>query len=539
MGFTNSSLAAGIGAGAANVPAGKSGQDVPRNIVLVGTYLSSISGINDETVYGPYTNDTQVGIVFGFGSMLHRLALATFNTRPTATVWCIPQAETVGAGAATSTTIAITGPATAAGTLAIYIDKIGSQGVYQVPVASGEANTAIADALAALINADSKAPVTATSALGDVSLTAKSAGPWGNAIPIGINLVAGDAMPAGIGVTITALSGGTGVPTIANALTALGTGSASNVLPNGQQMTALVHGYLGSATTMTATAQDQTTLSAISTYNGPASTNPTTPPTGCYDHLVARPFRCVNADVTLSASVPAALISLSGANTLDRTDGLICRPGSNTHPCEIAAIATAAMESVTAVVAAQMYVGVALIGVEPGPTGQWTEDYTNRDTAVKAGISPTVIEGGTVFLQNVVTFYTANTSVPSVSNGYREFRNLAILGNIVADLKSTFAGPKWQGITIVSDVSNVTDPAAKLTVRSVNDVIDELINRTLYYAGKAWLYDPQPVIDQLLAGGLVTVRPAGDGFVNILPAILSGMANIIDTTLQFDTSIAA
>ena len=61
--------------------------------------------------------------------------------------------------------------------------------------------------------------------------------------------------------------------------------------------------------------------------------------------------------------------------------------------------------------------GMVLPGVEPGPTGMWTTDYTLRDTAVKAGISPTVVQGGYVVLQNLVTYYASNTGVAVTSNG--------------------------------------------------------------------------------------------------------------------------
>ena len=535
MAFNSSSLAAGVGAGVQNVPRGVSGSDVPRNIVIVGTYLSSISGITNETIYGPYTGATAIGAVFGFGSMIHRLALSAFQSNTGATVWVVPQAETVGSAAATSASVVVTGPSTAAGTLAVYIDVLGSYGRYAISVASGDSATTIGDALAAAINADSSSPVTAVDTTGSVALTAKSKGPWGNSIPVAVNIVHGDALPAGVGVTVTALTGGTGVPVIANALNALGTGSNANNLPNNQWMTDLVHGYLGSSTAMATTAQDQTTLTAISTYNGLAGTNP---PTGCYSHIVGRPFRCINGDNTNSATVPSALVTLATTNNEDRTDGLLCLGGSRTHPCEIAAVASGVVESVTAQVAAKTYVNQILIGVEPGPGAQWNQDYDNRDTAVKAGLSPALVVGGYAVLQNVVTFYTSNTSVPSVSNGYREFVNLAKIQNIIADTISTFKNSKWSGCTIVQDSAVVTDPDARQIVRSVDDVIDELIARVKYWASKAWLYNTAETIAALQVPGAVTVRPAGDGFTNVIPTVFSGMANIIDTTIQFDISVA-
>lgn len=542
MPILNSSLAVARGAGVKNTNMGGSGQDVARNIVIIGTYLSTISGITNETVYGPYSNAAQIGVVFGLGSMIHRLALgiaaAGSGVFPV-TVWVIPQAEAGGAAAATSSTFAITGPATAAGTLSVYVAVLGSYGVYKVTVNNGDANTTIATNLAAAINADPNTPVVATvtgTPAATVTLTAKSKGPWGNSIPVAVNVRAGDALPAGVGVTVTALSGGSGVPVIANALNALGTGSNANTLPGGQWMTELVHGYLGSGSLMATTAQDQTTITAISTYNGLANQSP---PTGCYDHIVGKPFRCLNGDVTNSTSVPSALLTFATTNEYDRTDGIICVGGSRTHPCEMAAVASGVIEGATAANASTPYDGLVLPGVDPGPSGQWQTDYTNRDTAVKGGITPTLIQGGAVLLQNVVTFYAVNPGIPTVSNGYREFANIAKLQNIIADLLSRFRSVKWTGCTVVADSASVVDPVARQKVRSADDVTDELIAAVKFWLGKAWIYSADAPLAALQAGTVVTVRAAGDGFTNVLPVILSGMANIIDTTVDFDINVAA
>jgi phage tail sheath gpL-like len=532
MPIQSSSLAVATGAGVQNTTFTPSANDIPRTIVIVGTFNPALAGGIVAEVPVNISSAGQAALLYGPGFMIHRLALGVFAGLGSggATVWVIPQAEVAGA-AATSTTFALTGPSTAAGTLAVYVDNIR----YAIPVASGDAATATGTLLAAAINADPACPCTATGT-GTVSLTAKSKGPWGNSIPVAVNILSGDALPAGVTCAVTALTSGTGVPTIANALNALGTGSNANTLPAGAWMTDLVHGYLATATVAATTAQDQTTTTAVSTYNGLASANP---PTGCYDHLVGKPFRCINGDVTNSASVPAALVTFCGTtNTYDRTDALLCVPGSRTHPCEIAAIATGIINVRTGQAALRPYMGMVLPGVEPGPTGMWTTDYGNRDTAVKSGISPTLVQGGYVVLQNVVTYYASNTGVAVTSNGYREFVNIAKLQNIIASMLSTFRGLKWQGIAIVKNVFAVTDPIAKQYVRSVDDVIDELIALANAWEGKGWIYTAAFTVAALKAGGAVTVRTGGDGFIAVLPGILSGVGNIIDSTFNFDISLA-
>ena len=149
MPITSSSLAVARGAGVQNQAFTPTAQDIPRNVVIIGTFNPSLAGgLTAETIYGPYSNAAQVGLAFGQGFMLHRLAVGVFTGAPSGgiTVWCIPQAEVAG-NAATSATFAITGPSTAAGTLAVYVDNIR----YAITVASGDSAATIGTALAAAI----------------------------------------------------------------------------------------------------------------------------------------------------------------------------------------------------------------------------------------------------------------------------------------------------------------------------------------------------------------------------------------------------
>jgi len=351
-----SSEAVATGAGVYNQQFTPAANDIQRNIVIIGTFLPALAaGITVETVYGPYSNASQIATIFGNGTMLHRLAIAVFTGAPSGgpTVWVIPQAESTPTYA-TSATFVITGPASAAGTLAVYVDNIR----YAVSVASGDSATTIGNNLAAAFAADPNCPVTSINTSGSVACTSIAGGPWGNSIPVAINIQTGDALPTGVAVTVTALTTGAGVPVIANALNnALGIGSNANTLPGGQWMTDLVHGYLASGSVMATTAQDQTTVAAISAYNGLANTNP---PVGCYDHTVGKPFRCIMGDATKSTTFPSALSTFATTNTYDRTDGILCVPGSRTHPCEIAATATAAINVRAGAVSSRPYSGMVL-----------------------------------------------------------------------------------------------------------------------------------------------------------------------------------
>ena len=536
MPILSSSLAVAKGAGVnlqSNTPVANV---IPRNIVIIGTFNPSLAaGITAETVYGPYASSSAIGTIFGNGYMIHRLAIGVFagiGYNGGASVYVIPQAE-VGGAAATSTTIAITGPATAAGSLNLYVDNI----KYAVSVASGDSATTIAGNAVTLMTADPTCPCSATNSSGNLSLTSLSKGPWGNSIPVAVNIIAGDSLPTGVTVVVTALSGGTGVPVLANALAnGLGSGGASNTLPSGQWCTDMVHGYLATADSMTVTTQDQTTTTAISTYNGPS-----TAATGCYDHTVGKPFRCFNGDNTNSATLPSALTTYATTNMTDRTDILISVPGSRTHPCEIAATAAGICAYLAAQRAEAPYMDQLLPGVEPGPSNpiQWATSYSIRDTAVKGGVSPVVVRGGGVYLQNVVTYYACNTGITQTSNGYREACNISKIQNITASMLATFRGPKWTGVTVVLDTARVTNPVDRQMARSADDVLDELIGLVYAWEAQAWLYSRGPSLAALTStvSPAVTVRTAGDGFTASFPGILSGVGNIIDITFNFDISV--
>ncbi len=141
----------------------------------------------------------------GAGSMLHDMARALFANNQVTEAWSVALADPVGGGNATRT-VTFAGTPTVAGTVYTYI--AGRR--IQVPVATNSTPTSLATALAAAVTADTSLPVTATSALGVTTLTAKHAGVVGMEIDVRVSYQAGESVPAGITVTVGAASGGTG-----------------------------------------------------------------------------------------------------------------------------------------------------------------------------------------------------------------------------------------------------------------------------------------------------------------------------------------
>lgn len=159
------------------------------------------------------------GKVAGRGSQLARMVAKYRAIDPFGELWVIAVDEPEGDVA--TGTLTITGNAQASGTLSLYI---GASRV-QAAVVTGDAPTAIATTLAAVINANAALPVTAGAAAGVVTLTARHKGLTGNDIPLLMNYygtIGSENMPDGVNVAITAMAGGTGAPDLSGTVAAMG-----------------------------------------------------------------------------------------------------------------------------------------------------------------------------------------------------------------------------------------------------------------------------------------------------------------------------
>lgn len=515
MPLSASSLAAAVGAAVENVKFQAGALNVPRKILIIGTYDAAKTGIADEVPeisLGP----ADAGNKYGFGSMLHRLALAADEGSQGVETWICPQAEAEGAAASTGN-VSITGSATKAGTLYMYI------GGYPcfVTVASGDAGADIVSNAVDKLTELKELPL--SGAIGtpttQLDLTAKSKGPWGDDILITFNEGFQETTPAGLTIVVTAMSGGSGIPDIQDALDGLGTGDDQNE----NQFTEGVHGY----------GIDTATFNKLSVWNGEGNGF-----LGNYAKLVARPMRFLNGDTADGSSGLSALLALGNGRKSDRTNGIVAVPGSSGNPSEIAAKAIGIMARINNDRAAQNYLGEILPNVFPGAVAdRWSSDYDSRYAAVKAGISPTLVSGGAVLLQNVLTYYHPD-SVTVDSNGYRSQRNISILQNILDNIRSNFQTDKWRGVSIVADIAKVTNATDRAKARDIGAVMDDMVALATSFEARAWIFSAAFTISRLQAGGLITIRPGGVGFNIRLPVLLSGEGTIFDTVVEFDISLA-
>ncbi len=186
--------------------------------LLIGQKLAA--GTATADMLYKVTNIDTVITLAGRGSMLHRQALGWFASNKSTELWLGVLADNAGGVAATGT-IVVAGPATATGTIMLYL---GGERV-TVGVNSGDASTAIATAIAAAINANLDLPVMASVVTSTVTLTFRHKGLVGNSYDVRHSFNYGEALPAGVTLTITAVGGvvaGTLNPVLTGLIAAMG-----------------------------------------------------------------------------------------------------------------------------------------------------------------------------------------------------------------------------------------------------------------------------------------------------------------------------
>jgi phage tail sheath gpL-like len=187
----------------------------PYHLLVIGNKLAA--GTQPELTPLLITSTEQARTAFGAGSMLHHMVEKLRANNAITRTTCIAQ-DDAGASVAATGTFTFVGTATEAGTVYMYL---GGRRV-TAAVASGDDETAVATAVAAAATAADALAVTAGSALGVVTFTARNKGAAGNDIDLRLNYRDGEELPAGITNTVGAMSGGSGDPDITAVISAIG-----------------------------------------------------------------------------------------------------------------------------------------------------------------------------------------------------------------------------------------------------------------------------------------------------------------------------
>lgn len=175
------------------------------SVLLVGQKLATGTAAAGQITLMSSPQDAKTKA--GAGSMLARMAARYRKLDPALDVYLLPYADNP-AGAAATGALVVTAPPTANGTLALYVGG----DLVSVGITAGMATTAVATAIAAAISASElDLPVTAAAVASTVTPTARHKGTCGNGIDLRLNLY-GETTPEGLGLTLSAMTGGTGDP---------------------------------------------------------------------------------------------------------------------------------------------------------------------------------------------------------------------------------------------------------------------------------------------------------------------------------------
>jgi phage tail sheath gpL-like len=316
------------------------------------------------------TSADQVVPLAGRGSQLHRMAASWFANNRATEAW-IGVLEDNAAGVAATGTLTVTGPATAAGTIHLYV---GGQYV-PVAVASGDAAAAIATKIAAALPSSSNLRATGAAVDAVVTVTARNKGTAGNDIDLRVNYQDGQALPAGVGVAVVAMASGATNPVLTTLIAALGD-RWFNVIP---------HPYT-----------DATSLTALET------------------ELASRfgPMRMIDGVAITSAVGTQAQLGVIGDARNSPHSCIVAQPGKSpiTPPDEFAAAVAAQVAASAANDPAQPFQTLQLAGVLP-PAEADRFTLQERNLALYDGISTSRVGGGGVVqIERLVTTNQTNAA---------------------------------------------------------------------------------------------------------------------------------
>lgn len=178
-----------------------------RRTLLAGTRLAGGTAAN-ATVYR-ILSDAQAETLFGMRSPLAAMVRAFRSIHPGGELYATSVAEDA-AGVAAAGTFALTGTATEAGTVAIYV----GDRRYAAAVTVGMTAAATASALATRMAADDRRYADGVAATGTLTVTVTHKGPAGNELELAHSLQPSERIPAGLALTVTQPTAGATAPDV-------------------------------------------------------------------------------------------------------------------------------------------------------------------------------------------------------------------------------------------------------------------------------------------------------------------------------------
>lgn len=343
------------------------------------------------------SSQDQARSLFGIGSMLDRMVGAYRQNDQFGEVWCLPLDDN-GSGVQATGTVTVTGPATGSGTINLYI---AGQRI-QVPVVSGDSANTIATAINAAINANTSLPVTSAVASAVVTMTARHRGELGNDIQVSVNYLGslgGETTPAGVGVAVVAMSGGTTNPVLTTAIANL----------SDEIYDYVIHPYV-----------DATSLNALGTYFDDV--------TGNWSYAK----QLYGGGFTARRGTVSALVT-AGTSRNDQHMSTLGFNGSPTPAYEVAAMYGAQCAKSLSIDPARPLQTLPLVGMlAPPVTSRFS--LTERNTLLFSGMATSYVESGVVRIERAVTNYRQNT-FGQADPSYLDVETLFTLAYVLRSLR--------------------------------------------------------------------------------------------------------
>jgi phage tail sheath gpL-like len=434
----------------------------------------------------------------GPNSMLAQMIADYRATDPLADVWALPLSDDAAATASVDT-LTFTGPATAAGALAIMIAGY----EIQVPVNVGDTAQTISNNVNAAINSSPPIPGTATvagSAPYAVTLTSDNKGAAAGDIPVVISYygaAGGETIPAGVGVTIA-------TPTIGatNPSTGLATALANLAAKN---FDFIVCPYT-----------DMASLNSISSL-----LNLTTGRWSWSQQIYGGAFTAFRGTVGQRGTFAAT----RGG------DNFITCLGFNGAPApayrwaaNYAGACAASLRANPAVPLGGAGDGVDLTMLAPPIASQ--DVFGSDQTLLTEGVSTYTVSAGTVRVQRAVNLYTTNTAgQPDAS--FRDVETNYTLMAVVRDLLSSLSAQFGRKI-LVADGTPI--PGGSLAVTS-QTILQAIISRYNYLASLFLVQKPQAFAAAAAATNV------GNGVVTLyLPINVANQLRVVAGNVSFSKS---
>lgn len=471
--------------------------DLPPKVLLIGQH-SGGSEISEGEIRQVFSKNS-IGQTYGFGSQLHRMALrlSSQDALPF-DAYVLPLAEPTGAVAAVGA-ITFTGPAAASGALAVYI------GGERLQLAIFKAMTAeeIRDALITAVTQKTDLPVSAAAGTdGAVTITAKWSGVTGNDISLNVNIRQSDAaLPAGVGVTLTAMTEGAGEADLTSAL--------QTARDDSTWLTHIVSPY------SSVQAKDAA-QSVIGRPNGA---------TGQYSSQNYKPsvFFCCD-----TSSDAASLITEGNARREDAAVAIFSAPNFYEVPFEISALIVGKIAASAKSNAASHYEGTELSALELPSSSAFTTTYQTRSSLLEAGISSVFVENSTPILGDCATTYHPQTDA---FPAFRYVVDAFKVWCVANDVKTLTASRN--GLVLVQDASLATNQALA-TDPSVE--LSQISPLAKAWEQKGWIFSSSFT----LKNSTCEIDPDNpDGLIRTIRVILSGNVRVFSNIgeLTKDSSV--